>query len=700
MIQYIYFVKCDGCEDEHFDFFDEAKAFAINCIKNKPIITQIEVERNDFGECVDSRDLGTIWSWDELMSEPELLLISKNNTDVDIDDEFDSISKEDQSDLYSFLDNVPDNLNKNKDPEIYQISEDYLVKDTPEVTEDEQSFILKIFKRAKAVVDHEYLKTVKQANILYHVYTVECADLSINLKNKLKQNLYDLPNNLEYITTDNGNTFRFYHIDNLDDTEGLEESCAKKTLNESNSDQYKNYTIIDSKAKGCWYVKDLNQKIIGSFVTDKEAKEFIDGLDECLSFKNLVEDLEDNENTVECIGCLELFNKSECRYDDDLGWLCPDCDGSVVRCAWCGDVYPESECTTEVDLGHICNYCRAALLSRGEHLTFTEDVDNIKSAESQKETTVTLHYDDLDITLYGAQRDADDWDEINAVISYGYEADRSDVEEQLCEHILDDMPDEEYEALEDPEAYLDNLLADEATFYSYFDKYESDILDYFRDAARENAEENTSYFEYLEGDRDDYEYDKKRDMELMREGIQDYSNSESVPLQYDKLKVKLTSRLKKDTWCISTIRYTYEANKASVKELLRNYILDETPDETGTNLDKVLANEQSFVQYLKKYEEKLKDYFKEDAIKAAEEQISYEEFMGRFRSPDYAPNRNWEFVNESKQNLLKEDVLVSPEYVKALSVKLDPCPECGEKAFDSKQGYCHSCGLGIEEENN
>ena len=32
MIEYIYFVKCPNCDDEHFDFFDEAKAFALGCL--------------------------------------------------------------------------------------------------------------------------------------------------------------------------------------------------------------------------------------------------------------------------------------------------------------------------------------------------------------------------------------------------------------------------------------------------------------------------------------------------------------------------------------------------------------------------------------------------------------------------------------------------------------------------------------------
>ena len=67
MIQYIYFVKCPGCEDEQFDFFDEAKTYALGCLSAKPIITQVEVDRDDFGCCTDSCDLGTIWSYEDAL---------------------------------------------------------------------------------------------------------------------------------------------------------------------------------------------------------------------------------------------------------------------------------------------------------------------------------------------------------------------------------------------------------------------------------------------------------------------------------------------------------------------------------------------------------------------------------------------------------------------------------------------------------
>jgi hypothetical protein len=84
MVTYIYFVKCPDCEDEHFDFFEEAKEFALGCLTKKPIITQTEVTRNDFGECTDHCDLGTVWSWEDMMQdttyEDDATVFSKNET--------------------------------------------------------------------------------------------------------------------------------------------------------------------------------------------------------------------------------------------------------------------------------------------------------------------------------------------------------------------------------------------------------------------------------------------------------------------------------------------------------------------------------------------------------------------------------------------------------------------------------------------
>lgn len=71
MIEYIYIVKCPDREDEMFNFFTDARMQCDLLMSKKPYITQVEVERNDFGECTDSHDLGTVWSWEEAMKDTE-----------------------------------------------------------------------------------------------------------------------------------------------------------------------------------------------------------------------------------------------------------------------------------------------------------------------------------------------------------------------------------------------------------------------------------------------------------------------------------------------------------------------------------------------------------------------------------------------------------------------------------------------------
>lgn len=97
MVHYIYIVKCPHCTDEHFDFFDEAKGYALGCLNKNPTISQIEVNRNDFGECTSHADLGTVWSWEDIMaSNPEAFETKFSKNDLaysDEDEEFDDTIK-------------------------------------------------------------------------------------------------------------------------------------------------------------------------------------------------------------------------------------------------------------------------------------------------------------------------------------------------------------------------------------------------------------------------------------------------------------------------------------------------------------------------------------------------------------------------------------------------------------------------------
>ena len=209
MVEYIYIVKCPDCEDEHFDFFDDAKGFALGCLSQKPIITQTEVERNDFGECTDHCDLGTVWSWEDVMNDENML-------------------------------------------------------------ESEASVFSK-------------------------------ADLQE----------YDPDNDPEFQDDD------FFAVNDFD------ESCRKS-------------------------------------------------IPEGMSLKDLVEEMEEHEDHVECAGCEELFPKEDCFHKEGIGWLCGDCEDRIVKCTWCDELFDRGECRYEVDLGWLCDRCEAAIKSRGETLTFRE----------------------------------------------------------------------------------------------------------------------------------------------------------------------------------------------------------------------------------------------------------------------------------------------------------------------------------------
>lgn len=303
MIQYIYFVKCPNCDDEPFDFFNDAKDYALGCLSAKPIITQIEVDRNDFGECTDSRDLGTVWSWEDMM------------TDVPVDDTAVSVfTKDDLSDYEA-----------DADPE---------------------------------------------------------------------------------------------------------------------------FNVLDNSLDA---------------VPDNFRKPIPDGM----TVEDLVEEMEENEDDVECKWCGELFDKSEGRYEVDMGWL--------------------------------CDYCIAAIKSRGETLTFREgplDESATTNFTWDKEP-VELEYDKLSVTLQGEMKDSndpyeppycDEWDE---VVSHTYEADPVSV----AEYIYDLMTEEDivdvpggFNALDTDDALFNRFM--EEHFYDLVEKYMTQLLAKFEDDAARDYEDN------------------------------------------------------------------------------------------------------------------------------------------------------------------------------------------------------------------
>lgn len=265
MVTYIYFVKCPNCEDEHFDFFDEAKGYAMGCLSQKPVITQTEVCRNDFGECTDHCDLGTVWSWEDAVgketdAEPAVSVFTKDdlkNLPVDQDPEF------------AF-----------EDDDFRFINEELL-----------ESFGVS-FKNKED--QQEFSKLCSEIGI------ITAADLKkfMDEEDATDGNLLD--------------KLRAYRADLGDDFE-IEEACERKpvpegmTIEQLVETMQANEDVIECAGCEELFPKDecFHKEGIGWLCGDCE------------------------DRIVRCTWCDELYDRSECRKEVDLGWLCSRCEMAI-----------------------------------------------------------------------------------------------------------------------------------------------------------------------------------------------------------------------------------------------------------------------------------------------------------------------------------------------------------------------------------
>ena len=601
MVTYIYFVRCPGCEDEPFDFFNDAKDFALGCLSRKPIITQIEVDRNDFGECTNSCDLGTVWSWEDMMGE----------------------------------------------------------------------------------VDAEPTKVVFTKDDLKD-YIPECDP----------------------------------EFDNLDNT-------------------------IDFKV-------DEPETLKVSTI-DEIPDNFRKPIPEGMTIEELVEEMEKNEDTVECVGCEELFTKDECVHKDDIGWLCGDCEDRLVKCTWCDELYDKSECRKEVDLGWLCSRCEAAIKSRGETLTFREG----------------SYWDFLD-------------EKLNLDIDLSNCIDSSDMEiwgvEQVKPGIYDAVllkrfDNVDFKNFEGPlQAIHDEMLDIGGLFVFYFDKNGAPTLDSwnvellrelgrceigFEDLRYETALEaqfnkaaaaakTESFNEELEladlvkdsinhltndlgkdlwaedfadvviaGIENSYNVEVPEDpkkysdwasaiaCEVSRQLNNQHPlnedvefNYDDVEFDYDDLEVTLWGSKRDPETGVTddyefTTDYTYSVpSKTVASDLWSDFLTDADFDMIcGGNCEDFddetlwkLFVEKHFDHFVEKYNNELKDHYEEAAREAFQEENhgSYDEWYGNY----------WESLKTSG-NL--EKLEEAADYRKRLSL----CPECGTDSFDSETGICVNCGFNI-----
>jgi hypothetical protein len=482
MIEYIYFIKCPSCpecHDEHFYYFDEAKARAMNFLSHKPIITQVEADYNDFHECTDSCDLGTVWSWEDMMkdvpADPEHTVFTKADT-VGCSDDF--------------------------DPE----------------------------------------------------------------------------------------------FDDLDN----------------------------------------------SFDTPTERKP----VPAEMTVEQLVEEMEENEDTVECKWCNELFDKSECRYEVDLGWL--------------------------------CDRCQAAIKSRGEMLTFREGA---LDESFNPNDYVEFEYDNLHVTLYGPKRDVDDWDEAEDVVSYILSKKKSDVFETILDLYATEEDAEELEggldALNNTEVYNEFFVK---RFDDLFDKYYDKLLDRYREEATEEYESKHSLSEAMDP-------------------------RELVELEYPSLTVTLYgSKRDVDDWdeVEHTTSHVFLVPKVEVATAIwENWITEEDTVDVEGGLE-ALEDDKAWEQFLEthfdalfeKYNAQILEYFREEATEDFRERSQEEYQMNQLSSNIdrvYDEWRDERYFGESVQKPFLEEF----DDAETHKANLTDCPECGTVSYDMKEQYCSNCGLGL-----
>lgn len=267
MITYTYIVKCPHCEDEFFDFFDEAKEFALSCLSSKPIITQTEVNRNDFGECTDHCDLGTVWSWEDVMkdtctdAEPAKCIFTKDDLKAYVSDEDPEFA----------------NIDNSVDYEIDEISErEPVVEDTRVNPID-----------STGAIDRKLIDLVQ-------------TNLSGPITDRVGSSGF---------YSENGQRFMVIPVSSNSDSYDFE--SYKKELKQvfPNTDIY------------C--MMDDSEIIIDVTSFYSERKPIPEGM----TIEELVEAMEENEDTVECTKCGGLFEKATCTHNKEgFGWCCTTCE--------------------------------------------------------------------------------------------------------------------------------------------------------------------------------------------------------------------------------------------------------------------------------------------------------------------------------------------------------------------------------------
>ena len=448
MLEYIYFVKCPGCEDEHFSFFDEAKDFAMSLLSKKPIITQIEVDRNDFGECTDSCDLGTVWSWEDIM-----------NTEDDDPDKCNVFTKDDLKNLA--VDDDPEftELDNSLEPDIRRPVPDSMtveeLVEAMEETEDEVEckFCNELFDKSECKRDKDYgwLCSGCQRAIEDHGGELAFTNEALTEASKHRDSI-----ELHYDSLTTEITTKVIPATRLDPEEYEEAEYTDEYDFEVDTE-----SVIEAIWEHCLTEEDVLDVPGGLEALEDEAtwEQFLEANLESLLEKYNDKLLEIFRTEAEEAAAEEFQDRYADRHSGE-----PDPDRAY-------DEWRDSQYLDDFDESCPRRPVEEALDPRD---------------------LVELEYPSLTVTLYGPKRDVDDWDEVEHTTSHVFLVPKVEVATAIWENWIteEDVKDVEggLETLEDDAAW-ENFL--ETHFDDLFEKYNKQILDYFKEEAAEDFRERS-----------------------------------------------------------------------------------------------------------------------------------------------------------------------------------------------------------------
>jgi hypothetical protein len=695
MIEYIYFVKCPNCEDEHFYFFNDAKECAMNQLSKKPIITQTEVSRNDFGECTDSCDLGTVWSWEDMMkdvsADPEQTIFTKADT-------VDCISGSDPE--FDALDNSIEPVEVRK-----QVPADMSIDNLAEELSDFQA---ELIGRLKKLTKDEF-----------------SALLDIAIDNKVRifygdprepgvrsREIYASNRTGKYKVT----CVDYTYMDDFTDPEVLEEFDSLDELWSYMIDMMEDdfyspeYNYIQDRPNGVQVPTDM-------------------------TVESLVEMMEENEDTVECKVCEELHDKTKCHKDDKLGWVCEACSSKqlkesatttwtcffddrevgTVEAATEDEAYAKMEQTwPELQYG---KYDGVAMVEPAAGLAEAA-ATNIYPTELNR--YVTLTYSDMSVPIVtrvipATREDPEDYEEEYRTDVFEYEVHVDDVATVIYENFMTEEDAAQVpggmEALEDNDAWLEFL---KSNFDKLFEKYYKELLDYYEEEAEEAAREQ------WQQDFDDYEpdpdraYDEWRDSQYFEESCPRQPMTEAldprdmVELEYPSLTVTLYGPKRDvDDWdeVEHNTSHVFLVPKVEVATAIwENWITEEDVADVEGGLE-FLEDDTAWEKFLEthfddlfeKYHQQILDYFKDEAAEDFREHSQEEHDLERWANNSKIYNWNeeddsWDAVEESAS---QKPFLEEFDDAETHKASLTGCPECGTVSYDMKEQYCTNCGLNL-----